>query len=229
MAALTAVTVGGVYAAFNYAGDFNSVSKTEARMVSVAAAKTDHSAGSYEVTVTTLSILIDSAKELNQVTNEKPQDNRACMKITGDIVVTFDPADNIDPNYAANGLPTTVSFDVSDANNNWSYIATDKNGVKGGTSGTETTWMFTVDNTKTYTIELANVDTEADDYTGSGLKWSANGNGTFTCNIPASVIEEVLKFNEDIVLETAREHDEFYDAVLANSLKITVKANVPNA
>ena len=214
MAALTAVTVGGVYAAFNYAGDFNSVSKTEARMVSVAAAKTDHSAGSYEVTVTTLSILIDSAKSLNQTDKV---DNHACMVIDGYIEVVFKPADNIDPNYAENGLPTTFSFTYSDDTNNWDYKATDENGAEVA----EPVKIFTVNESYTGTIGMEN--------SSEALKWSDNGNGTFTCQIPDSVIEDVLTFNENIVLETAKEHDTFYKAVLKNGLKITVKADVPNA
>lgn len=214
MAALTAVTVGGVYAAFNYAGDFNSVSKTEARMVSVAAAKTDHSAGSYEVTVTTLSILIDSAKSLNQTGKV---DNHACMVIDGYIEVTFKPNDNIDPLYDANGLPTTFSFAYSDDTNDWTYKATDENGAEVA----EPVKIFTVNERYTGTIGMAN--------SSEALKWSDNGNGIFTCRIDASVIRDVLTFNEDIVLETAKEHDTFYKAVLKNGLKITVKANVPNA
>ena len=215
MAALTAVTVGGVYAAFNYAGDFNSVSKTEARMVSVAAAKTDHSAGSYEVTVTTLSILIDSAKELGKTDKV---DNHACMVITGDIEVAFEPADNIDPLYAANGLPTTFSFTYSDDTNDWTYKATDENGAEVA----EPVKIFEVNESYTGTIGMVN--------SSETLKWSdTDGDGIFTCKIPASVIEQVLTFNQNIVLETATEHDTFYKAVLKNGLKITVKAAVPNA
>ena len=229
MAALASVTVGGVYAAFNYAGDFSSVSKTEARSVSVAAATTNTAAGSYGVTVTTLSILIDSAKALNKVTDEKPEENRAYMKVEGNILVTFTPNPNIDPVYATNGIPTTFSFSKADTTNDWSYIATDKDGVKGGEDGTETTQMFTVDETKTFTIGMANSQ--------ETLKWVSAGNGTFTCEIPCSIIndddaettDDVLTFNSDIILETAKEHDEFYNAVLKNSLKITVKANVPTA
>lgn len=216
MAALTAVTVGGVYAAFNYAGDFNSVSKTEARMVSVAAAKTDHSAGSYEVTVTTLSILIDSAKSLGQ----PGEDNLACMVIDGYIEVTFDPADNIDPLYEANGLPTTFSFAYSDDTNDWTYQATDEHGAEVATP----VKIFEVNESYTGRIGMVNSSDPSEE-----LKWSNNGNGTFTCKIPASVIEDVLTFNQNIVLETAKEHDTFYKAVLKNGLKITVKANVPNA
>ncbi len=225
MAALTAVTVGGVYATFNYAGNFKDVSKTEARMVSVTEASTTTAAGSYAITVTSLDIVIDSAKTLGKVTEEKPEENRAYMQVSGEILVTFTPHANIDPIYADNGIPSKFSFSTADTANNWTYKATNPEGQE----ETSETWMFTVADDKEFVIGMASSE--------ENLKWTPSSDGkSFTCAIPYRLINDnddddsdgdVLKFNSDIILETKKEHDDFYAAVLKNSLKITVKADIP--
>ena len=227
MAALVAVTVGGVYATFNYAGNFE-LSKTETRSVSLAGAVNSTPVGEYTVDTTTLTMVIDSAETLGYTGMDK---HKALLQVSGYITIKFVPSENASPTIQAAGLETSFSFTTGDDISTWSYTPINPDDTLG------TAFQFFTVNAMETTIYPAN-STQANKWT-----YVAEASGVpahFIYTIQAADIynndmnntdnsKRVLVLSDDVILETKAEHDSFLAALGKNSLKITVKAVAPSA
>lgn len=211
MATLTAVTVGGVYATFNYAENFE-FSKTEETAIGIEAAAPAGAVGSYTVDVSNFKVTVDSAESLGFTQYDV---HKAMLAITGDITITFKPTANVESDISNYGLETTFSFGTSSDLSTWVYTAT----LEDGTTVANTA-MFTAINAHTTTIMPSN------DATADAKKWTKKSDGTFTYTISAADVQNVLTLN-DIVLETKAEHETFKQAILGKNLVITVTAVKP--
>lgn len=130
MAALTAVTVGGVYASFYYSQDVAGINEDKNRSIQITGTANSGSAGTYTIDTTTLIAQIDSAEQYkkdgiiltNIYTGFSEMDNHtALLNITGYITITFDPNENAEQDVQNNGLETVVSFSVNGGVADWSY------------------------------------------------------------------------------------------------------------
>ena len=209
MAALTAVTVGGVYATFNYSDNFK-FSKTGEKAIGLEAAAPAGAVGEYAVDVTHLTLTIDSAESLNKPGVDV---HKAYLVIEGYITITFKPSPNAESDVSNYGIETTFAFSPSSSLDTWTYTATDAYGVE--QAGTK---IFTA--YKPYTTTIM----PADNTTENAKKWTVDPlSKVITYTINASDIAEVLTLN-DIVLESSEEHATFKQALLGKNLVLTVTA-----
>lgn len=211
MAALTAVTVGGVYATFNYSDNFQ-FSKTGEAAIGIEAAAPAGAVGSYEVDTSAFKITIDSAESANRM-NEYTDVHQAVLVMSGSITITFKPAPNAEHHVSENGIETTFAFAPVGDINNWTY---DSDG-----DGTAETQIFT--DYEAYQTTIYPKNSEAT----SVEKWSVADNGAITYTISFDDIPNVLTLNETIILDTSAEHARFKQAVLGKNLMITVTAVAP--
>lgn len=199
MAALTAVTVGGVYATFNYTdtGDMNS--STDRTAIGVTDAVHDGAAGVLTVDAKGLTIMIDSAASIMGDALGETNAHKAMITATGSVVVTFTPNANLkETDILTNGIHANVSFSASWGNAaDWKY-----------TWGEEDISIFSAVNANE--VEIHQID-EAD---GSKQVWTKDeSTGVFTYTITAedlfkNAATDLLVMN-DIVLETIEEHEAF--------------------
>ncbi|MBR2374931.1 MAG: hypothetical protein IKA88_01450 [Clostridia bacterium] len=120
-ATLTAVTVGGVYAAWTYAeADVIDISSTE-QIVSVAGIDTTQNlkVGSLAIKASDdFAIVIDSAAELGLTGQARPSGNgtyhqhEAVLSVTGSITVTFTPTPQASDLIHAKGLRADLYFTI---------------------------------------------------------------------------------------------------------------------
>lgn len=213
MAALTAVTVGGVYATFNYSNNFK-FSKTGEKAIGLEAAAPAGAVGEYAVDVTHLTLTIDSAESLNKTGVDV---HKAYLVIEGYITITFKPSINAEADVSNYGIETTFSFSPSSDLDTWTYTATDANGE--AIAGTR---IFAEYKPYTTTIMPSNNTTE------DAKKWSVDpSTKVITYTINAADIADVLTLN-DIILESSAEHAVFKQALLGKNLVLTVTAVDPN-
>ena len=214
MAALATVTVGGVYATFNYSNNFE-ISKTGEKAIGLEAAAAAGAVGSYAIDVSDLTLTIDSAEALNKTGVDV---HKAYLVVDGYITITFTPSINAESDVSNYGIETTFAFSPSSALNTWTYTAKDAAGVD-----VPNTQIFTTYNAYETTIKPSNDTTEG------AKKWTVDSQtGAITYKILATDIADVLTLN-DIVLETSAEHATFKTALLGKNLVLTVTAVNPNA
>lgn len=207
MAALTAVTVGGVYANFVYSDENKMESATSGTTIQLAGAIEEGAAGTLALEARQLNILIDSAASIMGA--DKPADvdaHKAMIKATGSITLTFTPRVGLqETEILDNAIPAEISFAASwGAPENFTYAwDTDNDDVA------ENIQIFkAVPSIKT-TIHKA-------DETDKAIRWTKGENGVFTCTITAEQLfgegsilgADLLEIN-DVVLETKAEYEAF--------------------
>lgn len=106
IALMLAVTIGGVYATWNYAQG-NVLSREKYLKPSMTDKVVDNAKGVIDVNMESLSIVID----------EDPSNkHHGKMNITGEIVITFTPNAGADEDVMANGIPLQVQLAVNGTN-----------------------------------------------------------------------------------------------------------------
>ena len=220
MAALTAVTVGGVYANFVYSDDSKMNESMSDTAIGVADATLDGAAGTLSVDAKGLIFTIDSAKAVLKDNLGTTNAHTAMISATGSITVTFTPTAGLqETEILNNAIPAEISFAASwGAPENFTYAwDTDGDDVA------ETIQVFKAVTTNTIFIHKAN-ETDKD------IRWTKGENGVFTYTITAeelfgedSILEaDVLEIN-DIILETYEEYQEFVKAFSSKNLEVNLK------
>ena len=199
MAALTAVTVGGVYANFVYSDDTKMESATSGTTIQLAGAIEEGAAGTLTLEARQLNILIDSAASI-MGEDLNVNAHKAMIKATGSITLTFTPRVGLqETEILDNAIPAEISFAASwGAPENFTY-----------TWEEETIEIFkAVPSIKT-TIHKA-------DETDQAIRWTKGDNGVFTCTITAeqlfgegSILGAALLEINDVILETKGEYEAF--------------------
>lgn len=221
MAALTAVTVGGVYATFNYA-DSNDMNKSMSdTAIGVANGVQDGAAGELDVNAKGLIIMVDSAATILGNNLGTTNAHKAMLQASGEVVVTFTPKAGLqETDILDNGIHTKVCFkaswgDVAD----WKYDSNDDS----------TADMQVLASLNTTAIEIHQCDE-----TSQANRWTKQSDGSFTFTITADqlfgtngedpILGSALLVLNDIVLETYDEYNAFEDSFSAKNLEAHVEA-----
>ena len=222
MAALTAVTVGGVYATFNYA-DSNDMNRSMSdTAIGVANGVQDGAAGELDVNAKGLIIMVDSAATILGNNLGTTNAHKAMIQTSGEIVVTFTPKAGLqETDILDNGIHTKVYFKAS-----WGDVAA----WKYDSNDDSTADMQVLASLNTTAIEIHQVDE-----TEQTHRWTKDNNtGTFTFTITADqlfgtngedpILGSALLVLNDIVLETYDEYNAFEDSFSAKNLEAHVEA-----
>ena len=220
MAALTAVTVGGVYANFVYSDDSKMNESMSDTAIGVADATLDGAAGTLSVDAKGLIFMVDSAASVLGDNLGTMNAHTAMLTATGSITVTFTPTVGLqETEILNNAIPAKISFVASwGAPESFTY-AWDTNGDEIA----ETIQVFKAVTTNTIDIHKANE-------TNQDIRWAKGENGVFTYTITAEQLfgedsilgVDVLEIN-DIVLETYEEYLAFDAAFSAKNLEVKLQ------
>ena len=213
MAALTAVTVGGVYATFNYSDTSDMQSADSRTSITIAGATVDGAAGKFSVEARNLLITIDSAKTVlgDQFDPATTNAHTAMLDVTGSVVVRFTPNEGLqETDILNNGIHAKISFAGSWGSvEDWTY-----------TWGGEDIQVFSALNSNE--IEIHQVDE-----TSQATRWTKQADGTFTFTLEADDLFKnatpLLVMNE-IVLETYEEYQEFHTTFSGKGIVAQVEA-----
>lgn len=229
MAALTAVTVGGVYASFYYSQDVGGINEDKNRSIQITGTANSGAAGTYAIDTTTLSVQIDSAEQYKKdgvnladiYTGFSTMDNHtALLNITGYITITFTPNSNAEQGVQNNGLQTDVSFSVNGGVADWSY-----------TYGNETKNVLEWDSDSTNDATEI-IDTSAFAFTiypkgTQGQKCWNDSTGKLTYTINASEIfssaAQLIKV-KPMVLDTIEHHTAYKGALSGKEITVAVSS-----
>ncbi len=157
IALIVCLTIGGVYATWIYAGNA-TVTIERQKGVNLVEAKTDGSLGSYEVTVTDFSIMIDQTNS----TDYTPKLNITKASNDGNLTFTFTPDTNLSSDDLRNyGINTKVTFSSTFSYNSSKIFTfpTAEFTIEATNTNTEGARKWTKsDNKFTYTIALDDLD-----------------------------------------------------------------------
>lgn len=219
MAALTAVTVGGVYATWTYAEKSVTNIDSEEQIIQVAGINTseDLKVGALSIQASPdFSLSIDSASYLYPVDEDAEagyQDykargyhqHEAVMVVKGSITVTFTASELASDNIKTNGLLTDIYFSTP-KNINLSSVTWPIGGE---------TPIFTFN---ALTHRLGGADDASD-----GAKWEhENGTLVFTYTYTNEELQTLFTLQEDIVLDSSAKHAEFSAEVAGVSATLHV-------
>lgn len=230
MAALTAVTVGGVYASFYYSQDVGGINEDKNRSIQITGTANSGAAGTYAIDTTTLNVQIDSAEQYKKdgviladiYSGFSTMDNHtALLNITGFITITFIPNQNAEQDVQNNGLQTEVSFSVNGGVADWKY-------TYNGTEMNVLEWDSDTTNDATETINTAGFgftiypkDTPEQD------KCWEIVDGKLTYTIAASELfnstERLIKV-KPIILDTIEHHTAYKGALSGKEITVVVSS-----
>ncbi len=244
MAALTAVTVGGVYASFYYSQDVAGINEDKNRSIQITGTSNSGSAGSYFIDTTTLIAQIDSAeqyrKDITDLNNTyldeiygggtadgfAALDNHtALLNITGYVTITFTPTTNAEQTLQENGIETKVDFSVNGDASSWSYVYDDPTTTE--VENTPISILDAINNTiGDFTIYPVGYSTDE----GVAMwtkKTDSNGKDYFEYQIQASSIynnEKQLIKLKPTVLDTVAHHTAYKTAISGKEITVEVSS-----
>lgn len=236
MAALTAVTVGGVYATWNYA-ESNNISKVEQeKAIALAPAHQDGEIGSYAVVPSAdYGMWIESSGSMDSNATDK---HKAVFVMTGSIKILFTPKDVASVDVKNNGIETKFEFSLSGGVNSWTYDSD----FKADNGDNETPIV------KTGGFNAYSTIIHPFNYTGSGAKWTKSdtagtfeyvidtgytrtvaADGTYELDLKDDgnggkvdpAFQELITFN-DIVLDTYAKYEAFVATLTGKTVVLTV-------
>ena len=221
MAALTAVTVGGVYATFNYSDLTQMNTSMSDTAIGLADAKFEGAAGVLSVEAKGLIVKIDSAKTILGEDLGTTDAHKAMIQASGSVVVRFTPNEGLqETDILTNGIHAKISFKGSwgDAAA-WKYDSND--------DGTADMQVFSSMNTSE--LEIHQIDE-----TEQTHRWNREDDGTFTFTITAEQLfgvgtnpilgSALLVMNDAVVLDTYDEYKAFNDTFSSKNLEAHVSA-----
>ena len=229
MAALTAVTVGGVYASFYYSQDVAGINEDKSRSIQVAGTTNSGAAGSFAIDTTTLFAQIDSVEQYkrdgvnlsNIYSGFDAMDNHtALLNITGYITITFTPNANAEADVQECGLETAVSFSVNGKVADWAYTYEDQTyNILKWDDNTENDATETIDASAfNFTIYPAGTENQT-------KVWTLQADGTLTYTIQAADLfnetMQLLKLNP-IVLESVEHHTAYKGVLTGKEITVAV-------
>ena len=133
------VSIGGVYATWYYTQSDDVADITNGRALNMSDAEFTGTYGGYSVDTSKLVMTVDPKQGTAHVT---------ALYITGEIVVTFTPSTYAPDDVKSNGVATTCTFGVSNAD--WKYDET--NIVSVDSTPISVVWTRAENGTFTYTI-----------------------------------------------------------------------------
>ena len=184
------LTLGGVYATWVYSQTNDVADQHQHLTLKLTEAQFSGGYGEYHLDFDNLKIEIDPVTDGS---------HEAALKITGDIILTFEPNKYAPTEVKTGAVETTWNFGTSIDQTTWTY-----NGQQ----------IFDVDTTPT---------------TITSAEWgSPDENGVFTYVIPASTIAQKIQLANTIVLDTKSDYDTFAgaDALGAGKIGIIVSDGV---
>lgn len=215
MAALTAVTVGGVYATFNYTNSNDMTGDVANKAIQIAGSKQEGAAGTLAIDASNFRVVIDSASTIMGA-DLNVNAHTAMISATGSVVVTFTPNTNLqETDILENGVHAKVYFNDLFGYDTLSYE--DENGTD--------VQIFTAFNNNL--VEIHQTDETADGI----AKWTKETDGSFTYTITAedlfkNAATDLLVMN-DIILETIEEYNRFA-AVFSSTVRNIQAVVEPN-
>jgi hypothetical protein len=211
MAALTAVTVGGVYASWVYTGDAKVASKSVDKAINLEGYTSNAVAGEYGIAVnvdstnvvnSTDAFYFDSLYAVSGAT-ELSDPHQVVLVTNCSISITY----TVNPLQTENRAPidTVIQFSIS---NKDVTVDLDEGEMKIFSS-----WAPNM-------LEISGF-VEGTQETG---KWLKTGDGVYTYTISKQDLANLFNFdiNNDMNLENATEHGEFNDAIFGLELRATV-------
>lgn len=171
IALMLCITIGGVYATWTYTQTTDVADESVGAAMNLTGVAYAGSYGTYEIDKSTLALTIDPKAGTTHTTS---------LQVTGEIVVTFTPANVAPVEIKENGVPTTFSFELS--NDNWNFDDLHGEGSQ-----------------KIITLK----------HTGDhDVVWVPQADGTFTFTLDAAEIADHLQLNE-FVLDTKTLYDDY--------------------
>lgn len=104
------VTIGGVYATWIYPQSTDVKDVTSAKAITMTEATFTGTEGTYTVDPSGLTLQVDPKEGTTHIT---------ALKITGELVIKFEPNTYADPDVHEFGVPSTFEFGLS--NDNWTF------------------------------------------------------------------------------------------------------------
>lgn len=218
MAALTAVTVGGVYATFNYSDLTQMNTSMSDTAIGIADAKLEGAAGVLSVDADNLLIKIDSAKTILGENLGTTDAHKAMIQASGSVVVRFTPNEGLQENdILNNGIHAKISFKAS-----WGDVAA----WKYDSNDDDTADMQVFSSMNTSELEIHQIDE-----TEQPHRWTKDGN-SFVFTITAEQLfganpildSALLVMNDAVVLDTYDEYKAFSDTFSSKNLEAHVSA-----
>lgn len=200
VAIIVIVTIGGVYATWNYAGTSTEIGQQVNQTITLENAVQDGAAGSYTLShnIASISIAPNNQEDKLATLVATYTDGSSAPKLR----LTFTPAANAGDDIEANALASYV------------YFGTERDFTwKGGS-------MFTFANGKTSPMSIGAVNS------GAATVWTKDGS-TFTCELTFASLEELIEFSSNIYLPTIDDYNEFL-AELGGSHSIQLHMHISN-
>lgn len=229
------VTIGGVYATWNYVSESDQAFTTSPQSVKLDGITDGGLVGNYTISANFEDFLIDQ----NKGTDSTPSAyHKAVLKpiytATGatspEIVITFEPTATASADILANGVPTYIWFDLTAV----MQFKVDENGFYSETGTLTDVFNITHDEDNYITIHPADTtDEELEDFaTADGkehYKWTKSGD-VFSVTIVGAgtthtTLDGIVEIN-NFVIDNANVHTLFKN-VLTGSIRCTVSNKTP--
>ncbi len=192
IAMLLCVTIGGVYAAWTYAGTNDIADVMAEAKVTIADVELTGANGTYTIT-SNLVLSIDQANEDHEAELVFSSTNGNPISV----VVTFTPSTNAPQTVKDAAVPTEIYYGVTtpmqykmDVDGNYSETGTAKD-------------IFTFSNS-------------SDNILNNTITWNEETDGTFTYTLDETDLKSAIQLSQTFVLDTKEEHDAFRTALAGN-------------
>ena len=195
-AALACVTVGGVYATWNYAGTANVPLKIDETTLTLTDAHKSGEYGSYTITKNDFKMVIDS---------EATGSHKAVLVIEGSVEIKFTPNDTASKEVKTKAIETKFFFAPSGGLDTWKCDDPD-------TVAKDSMDIFTSFDTTEHIIKAGTTD--------DGGDWTKNGDA-FTYTITDTQLQNYFTLS-DITLDTYEKYETFRDDLVGKNIVLTV-------
>ena len=194
-AALACVTVGGVYATWNYAGTANVPLKIDETTLTLTDAHKSGEYGSYTITKNDFKMVIDS---------EATGSHKAVLVIEGSVEIKFTPNDTASKEVKTKAIETKFFFAPSGGLDTWKCDDP-------STPAKDTMNIFTYFDQNEHIIKAG---------TGTSDSWTKEGNA-FTYTITDTQLKDYFQLS-NITLDTYEKYETFRDDLVGKNIVLTV-------
>lgn len=185
------VTIGGVYAAWTYAGTNDIADVYTESKVTITDVVLEGANGIYTIT-SNLVLSVDQANEDHEAELEFASNNSDSIYLK----VTFTPAKNAPQTIKDNAVPTEIYYSVTtpmqykmDAEGNYSETGTP--------------------------VDIFKFSNPSDGKLNNTITWTKDGDA-FTYSMDEAALREAIQLSQTFVLDTKAEHDAFGSALAGN-------------
>ena len=207
VALLLCVTISGVYATWTYVNNSTDIyDASKEILVELEDATTDGAAGTFSIT-TNLGLKIDQKeygvgeKNLHEAELEYYSTNSDPIYLT----VTFTPSLNASEDIRSNGVLAELYFTTT---TDMSYYADASGKLVGPESGT--------------LKKIFSFSNFSDNEFNENIDWTKNDTGTFSVTYNESQLQNMIKLNGDLILDTKADYDHFASEHLQGTISVHV-------